>query len=334
MSRTFCAFAILAMLSLSPQALADSYILLKNGDRITGDISKIWDGEVFIEPSYADEFAVDLDEVEHIDSDEIFEFALVDSTEIVGQLTLAPGGDQVLSSENGTRRVEVDAIDIAEEPLLGREFEAATDVAMNVSSGNAETASFYGGASFLARFGRHRNSGRLAIDRQEDSGTPIKDQFDVGYRYNWLLRDDWFLEAGGAFRADPVRDLDRRILVGGGLGKDLIRQSWRQLRVVAGPTYVSERIGGEDEESVAMSWSHSYERKLFHGDAEFFHRMQILSYVAGRENNVVDTSTGFNFDFWDDFYVRFQLDVNYETDPSPGNENEDISYKIGFGYEY
>jgi hypothetical protein len=33
-------------------------LVLKNGDRITGEISRIWDSEVTIEPEYSDEFGL------------------------------------------------------------------------------------------------------------------------------------------------------------------------------------------------------------------------------------------------------------------------------------
>ena len=39
---------------------AKDVLVLKNGDRITGEISRIWDNEVTIEPEYSDEFQVDL----------------------------------------------------------------------------------------------------------------------------------------------------------------------------------------------------------------------------------------------------------------------------------
>lgn len=324
----------LCALWVAVPAAAEDVILLKNGDRITGDISQIWDGEVFIEPSYADEFGVDMNDVAAIESDEILDFAFEDREESTGRLAIDADGRQVLLEDTTPRPVDLARIDIAEEPLVGREFDANADFATNVSSGNADTASFYGSSAVSLRLGVHRNDVSLSVDRQEDNGAPIKDQFDFGYRYNWLFRDDWFLEAGVGYRADPVRDLDRRITVGGGLGHDIFRQSWRQLRVVAGPTLVSERIGGRDQDSLAVAWSHSYEQDFLHGNLELFHRLDVLSYVSGRENNVFDASTGVSIDVLDDFYVNLQLDVNYETDPSPGNVSEDVTYRIGVGYEY
>ena len=55
---------------------------MKNGDIITGNISKIEDGEVYIEPSYADEFSVDLAEVVSIDADQTFEIELEDGSKV------------------------------------------------------------------------------------------------------------------------------------------------------------------------------------------------------------------------------------------------------------
>jgi len=45
---------------LMAQAKAVDVLVMKNGDRITGEITQIWDAEVTIEPEYSDEFKVDV----------------------------------------------------------------------------------------------------------------------------------------------------------------------------------------------------------------------------------------------------------------------------------
>ncbi len=48
-------FGLLVILCLIFCGFAQADLLvLKNGDRITGDIKRIWDSEVSIEPAYAD----------------------------------------------------------------------------------------------------------------------------------------------------------------------------------------------------------------------------------------------------------------------------------------
>ena len=52
-------------------------IRMKNGDVITGSVTKIEDDKLFIEPDYADEFSVDLAEVVSIEAEEVFEIEMV-----------------------------------------------------------------------------------------------------------------------------------------------------------------------------------------------------------------------------------------------------------------
>jgi hypothetical protein len=61
-------------------------LVLKNGDRITGEVKRIWDEEIFIEPDYADEFAVEVDAVAYIDAEREFEIELADGRSITAQL--------------------------------------------------------------------------------------------------------------------------------------------------------------------------------------------------------------------------------------------------------
>jgi len=49
---------LVSFFSTNSVAYAD-LLVLKNGDRITGEIKALWDAEITIEPSYADEFNVD-----------------------------------------------------------------------------------------------------------------------------------------------------------------------------------------------------------------------------------------------------------------------------------
>jgi len=77
--------APIAILILVSAAVNADILYLKSGDRITGEIKRIWDDEVMIEPEYSDEFAVDLPLVERIESDREFEIEMPDGTEVVGR---------------------------------------------------------------------------------------------------------------------------------------------------------------------------------------------------------------------------------------------------------
>lgn len=68
---------------LVPSFAAADVLYLKNGDRITGTIKRIWDDEVTIGPEYSDEFRVDLPLVARIESDRDFEIEMPDGSDVV-----------------------------------------------------------------------------------------------------------------------------------------------------------------------------------------------------------------------------------------------------------
>ena len=58
-----CVAMLCAAIPFADPALADDVLVMKNGDRITGTVKKIWDGKLHIEPAYSGEIAVDLDKI-------------------------------------------------------------------------------------------------------------------------------------------------------------------------------------------------------------------------------------------------------------------------------
>ncbi|MEE9255387.1 MAG: hypothetical protein V3U43_10650, partial [Pseudomonadales bacterium] len=82
-------------------------LLMKNGDRITGDIKKVCDEELFIEPAYGDEFPVDLDAVASIISDGEFEMEPQHHSKIVGIPTKDAEGNPVLATAGEVRPAPV-----------------------------------------------------------------------------------------------------------------------------------------------------------------------------------------------------------------------------------
>src|SRR5262245_50409676 len=64
----FLRFAIVLIGSASGPALAD-VVVMQNGDRITGEVNRIWGNDLSVEPDYADEFVLELDKVSYIESD-------------------------------------------------------------------------------------------------------------------------------------------------------------------------------------------------------------------------------------------------------------------------
>jgi hypothetical protein len=115
---------------------------MQNGDRISGNIKRVWDGELFIESDYADEFAVSLDAVERIESDGEFEIELRGHSEVTGRIARDDAGSMVLVTETSTSPFSPSPIEEMHEPEEYFEWESRSDFSLSGSRGNSETSDF------------------------------------------------------------------------------------------------------------------------------------------------------------------------------------------------
>lgn len=310
---------------------AGDVITMNNGDRITGNITKVWDNELFIEPDYGDEFSVDLEAVASIQGDEPFEIELRDHSETVGRLDVDERGQPLLETEEQRRFFPPQSIEELNEIEDYFDWEVTSDLSFNASRGNTDTTDLLWQSAGMTKLGDHRHQLSLAMERKEQDGESTKEQDRARYQYSWFFQDPWFLVAGAGYERDPIRDLTYRYTPAAGLGYQFFDDAYRRFEITLAGVAVLEKIAGENEEAFAPRWSLDYMRKILGGDLEFFHRHSALTYVSGRSNDVIESSTGVRWEIVDDVYMNVQVDYDWESEPSEGNKKEDTTYLIGLG---
>jgi putative salt-induced outer membrane protein YdiY len=161
-----------------------------------------------------------------------------------------------------------------------------------------------------------------------------KQQGLLSYSYNWLFRDPWFFAATGSFERDPIRELDRRMIFTGGIGRDIWDEARRALSVQLGLGYSTEEIGGMSEDNAVAAWVLRYLQDLIGGDLDLFHNQSITTNIGGRSNTVIKTSTGVQYEITDLLYATLSLDYDFESDPADAAESEDLALLLGVGFEF
>jgi putative salt-induced outer membrane protein YdiY len=325
---------LLAFASWAPAAFgAHDTLVLENGDRITGEIQRIWDGEIFIEPEYADEFAVDLEHVAYFESERRFEIELSDHVRFEGRFETDQSGRMAIVSDRGRQTIEPAAIEELDEISDGLDWEVRSDLSFSASQGNSENSDLTWQNYARIETGDHRHEVDLSLYRSTREGETTQDRTRASYLYSWFLTNRWFLSGGVGYERDPVRELDYRILPGVGVGYQFYDDADRLMEVSLSAVAVREELGGITDDSGAARWSGRYRRQVLDGDLELFHDHSVFLYLTGRDNTAIETSTGIRWDVWADLYMNMQVDYDYETEPALGNENEDIRYLLGLGFE-
>ncbi|MDJ0917442.1 MAG: DUF481 domain-containing protein [Woeseiaceae bacterium] len=312
---------------------ADADVLyMQNGDRITGSIKRIWDGELFIESDYADEFAVKMESVERIETDGDVEIKLRDDSELTGRFGQDESGAMVLINETATVPLALTDVEELEEPEVHFEWETRSDLSLGGSRGNTETNDFLWQGYGRVKFGDHRHELDLRFDRKEQDELVTKEQYNSSYFYSWFFSDSWFLGSGIGYERDPIRQLTDRFTAGAGFGYQFFEDADRLLEVTLAAIGVRENIAGFTNDSSTAQWNLTYRRDVT-SDMEIYHNHRLTVYLTGRSNQIADTTTGIRWDVWGDIYLNAQLNWNWESDPAVGKQQTDLTYALGIGIE-
>lgn len=314
-------------------ARADT-VVMKNGDRITGDISRIWDNDVLIEPDYADEYAIDADEVRYIESSDEFEITLADGREVMARLRGDGDGNQLIVYDGAERRLALTELIEVEEPDDYFDWSSHIDWSSTVNNGNTNSETTRLAADATVSLGDHRHITTLTLSDEMVDDVRTEDQEELTYSYNWLFGERWFLGGNGSYERDPIRELDRRALLGAGIGRDLWNLPDRTMNLEFGLGRQTENLAGLTEENNVFYWIYRFRYELDGTDLELFHDHRITEYLSGRDNTVFKSSTGVRFEITDLFYLNVAYEYDVETHPAPGSEDVDQSLVLGAGFEF
>lgn len=334
-TRTPCTLTVIAAVLLASQAADAGLLVLKNGDRITGEIKRIWDAEVTIEPEYSDEFQVDVSAIDHVESSRKLEIELKDGISVIARLSGADeDGKQLITAEDQSFSISLEQIFELDEPEEDFEWDSNVEFSADFNSGNTESYNTKLKADSTVKMGDHRHIGEITFLQEEISDVQTQDQELFLYNYNWLFRDPWFFSTRLSFERDPIIELENRIILSLGVGRDIWLTPRRELNVQLGAGVQSEEISLETSENGVVTWALRYRQDFFGDDFELYHNHSITENVSGRTNTSVKTTTGLRYEITDLLYANLSVDFDYESNPADVAENEDIRMLIGLGAEF
>ena len=325
---------VVSLAGIGAPAAAD-VVVMQNGDRITGEINRIWGNDLSVEPDYADEYVIELDKVAYLESDREFDLTLDDGRTVTARLAgRADDGTQTVVYDGETRQVAVTDLEQLEEIDTALDWDSHIDWSSSVTTGNTDSSIARVSADTTIEVGDHRHIATLLIADEEVAGTKTKNQDFYTYTYNWLFTDKWFLGAGASYESDPIKQLDHRTTFGTGIGRDLWDFHDRTMSFELGLGRVDESLAESSEQSTIAYWKFRFVYEFAGPDLEVYHNHQINSYLSGRDNLFAKSSTGVRYEITDLFYLTMSLNVDYERDPPPGTQTKDATWAVGAGFEF
>lgn len=216
----------------------DDVVVLKNGDRMTGEIKGLQSGELRFKADYmAEAVRLDWSKIERLESKSTFMIWLVDGKLVTDVIRLLPSNSDQVSNfviGNSARVHQLDVIRITPaDKRFWKRLEGSIDFGFSFTSGNDQYQTNLAATSTY-RTGDH--SFTASIDSSfsgQTQGTSLtRNQFSFDYRKQ--LSNRWYV--GGLFdllRSDQ-QSLELRTSVGGLVGRNVVQTEYTRFSLFGG----------------------------------------------------------------------------------------------------
>ena len=327
---------VLALVSQSGEA---DTVILRNGDRLSGQIERIEDGKLSLRTEYAGEVKIDLQAVLSLLSDAEMTVVLEDGRRLFGRIE---GDANLLNVAEDPAAVPQPA-EVARLALVQRghiendewEWSGRVNVGASDSSGNSEVTRVNADAEVVARRrqNRVRVGGRVnyAVDRGEES----ESNTNLHAKYDHFLTRRWYAYANTTLEHDRFKDLRLRTTLGVGSGYQVLELPRTNFALEAGLEHVSsDYYATPDEEFPAARLASRFDHWLKENVVQLFQISEGYMNLENAERSFVRTQTGLRFPLTTGFVGQLQLNVDWEGDPQPGRDSTDETAILSLGYQW
>jgi putative salt-induced outer membrane protein YdiY len=246
---------ILILMFLSGPAFAkrkDDVVVMKNGDRFTGEIKGLQHGELIFKAAYmVDSVRLDWNRVERLESKDSYIVALSSGARVTGNIereTIAsePRSEVRIVAPTSTiaaKPTEVIAIQQSEVGFWNQ-LTGSINYGFNFSSGNSSTNSSLGAN---VAYNTAKNSVQLSTTSQFDPHSQGKNtnRFTFDSQYARVLSGKWIAAGLFSLLKSNQQDLQLRSTYGGGFGRKLIQTDSTSLLAIGGAVYTHENYQGQ-----------------------------------------------------------------------------------------
>jgi putative salt-induced outer membrane protein YdiY len=299
-------------------------IIMKNGDRLTGEVKKLEQGVLYVETDYfSGSVGVDWLQVEKVESTATYQIVLGDGKRLTGTISKV----EAEGAPNKDFRVHESGLDV---PVSGKDvvqiesqkrtfwsqLKGSVDFGYNFTSGNNQSSlSASANVEYVAARWAAGTSYTASYSGQSGGATTnLLEVQTVGERF--LNRDSYLLGLSD-FLHSTQQDLVLRTTLGTGYGRYITRTNQNKLRWLVGADYSRASYQSQPAQPTQQNAELllGVQYQLFHFDrytlqsqSLVFPGMSDLGRVRFTTNDTfsVKLSNNFhlNFSFWDNFDSR------------------------------
>lgn len=336
------------LLALAGAAQSDQ-VVLKNGDRVTGNIVKKDADRITIETAMFGLVSAAWDQVASIVTNRPLNVVLPDGKTVVGTLRESDGKIEIASgaTKMAVAPAEIKSLrDGAEQKAFERLnkprwtdlWAGSGSVGFAGASGNAKTTTFTLGVNAARETRTDKTSVYFntirasALLNGNSASTAEAIRGGLGYSRN--LRPRLFANVFNDYEFDKFQNLDLRAVFGGGLGFRAIRRERMSLDLLGGAAFNYSRFNTPlIRKTAELYWGDDFTFKL-NGATSMFQSYRMFNDVSSFGNYRINFDVGASTKLSKWLNWNVSISDRYLTNPAPGRKTNDLLYTTGLGVSF
>jgi hypothetical protein len=325
-------------------------LILKNGDRITGEVINETDGVLKFKTSYAGILSINWADVSEIKSAEPMILLLEGDDVLTGQVVKNTGemiqvGNEDSRTEKELTKESVKEIN-PESWLLGHGYKLSglVNVSLEFDRGNNvnDEIDLDGRLEYRRLFHRATLFGQYEEKTTEDVTTKLKwvvaASYDFFPRNEWSYvfdAQDWFVGLGLNLKKDEFADLDLRARLGPHVGYQFYDSKPLSLFLQGGIEAVKEDYAdGAVSKYWATTWRLKFDKYIYKERLQFYFISNGLYGLAEPNKIVLEDWIGFRIPLRAGFIASIETELDYDSHPAEDAEKLSTTYRFKLGYKF
>jgi putative salt-induced outer membrane protein YdiY len=211
------------------------------------------------------------------------------------------------------------------------EWDSSALIGFNLTQGNSETTLLTLGLK--AALDKDGNVIDLAADYgygedkaldSEENGDTSRNDFRAAARYDRILGERFYVGFGAKFLYDEIADVDYRVNMDPNVGYYLLRDNSFKLRLEGGPSYVFEKVGGEEDDYFAPRLGDRFEWAIT-CTSKIYQQAEVLFDASDSDNYLVNAEVGIEAAIATNLALAFIIRETFDNQPAAGREKDDLA---------
>ncbi len=347
MKTQFKQIILLTLVSLGLMSSAQSgagELLLKNGDRVAGELIKLEAEKLTWQSDSFGTITVDKARIENLHTVTLMKLNGINQPcALIGMenRNIRYSCRKGISGSLPLLTVEL-AMPYEDYQLVGMTHRGKLGLSGSYSRGNKVENDWDLDSELEMRRGDLRHKVDVEYENKSQNNESAKEKYKLEYGLDWFYQTRWFLYSDLEFSVDDSKNIDIRQAFGSGFGFQLWEFDISALSFTGGLTYVSESFEAplvpdesfEDKnERIAWQFGLDY-RYTLPFEAQLFHKNSLFQSFEGSEDWRFESDTGISMPLWGSLYSEIKLEYDYDNAPQGDNRSEDSAVKFGVGYSW